>query len=132
MTDPRARPVRLRPGVAHLAPHLKRGVIVPLALEYPFWEEKHPEALACFGEPMRINDYPAQSAKQWQAHLTERLERAMDRLSALAIERDPATWRTLMRGRVGTSATYDAWRALRARLRGERFSRGHGEAIHGR
>ena len=48
-TDPRTRPPGLRPGIGHLARRLPRGVVVPLALEYPFWEERLPEALARFG-----------------------------------------------------------------------------------
>jgi hypothetical protein len=30
------------------------GIVVTLALEYPFWEERLPEALARFGEPILI------------------------------------------------------------------------------
>ena len=51
-SDPRERPVRLEPGLAHLARRLDRGVFLPLALEYPFWQERTPEALACFGAPV--------------------------------------------------------------------------------
>ena len=47
--DARERPPGIQPGVAHLARRLEQAVILPLALEYPFWEERHPEALARFG-----------------------------------------------------------------------------------
>ena len=53
-TDPRERPVTLRPGIGHLASRLRTGVFLPLALEYSFWEERYPEALAHFGEPIFV------------------------------------------------------------------------------
>ena len=46
---PATRPVRLRPGLAHLARRVPGATIVPLALEYPFWDERTPEALCRFG-----------------------------------------------------------------------------------
>jgi len=128
-TDPRQRPVRLRPGVAHLAKHLTHGHIVPLALEYPFWEEKYPEALACFGDPIAIESQTARTTKHWHAKLTEALEHTMNRLSTLAMRREPVDWLTLLSGRAGTSVTYDLWRSVRARLRGEPFHVAHREAV---
>ncbi len=50
-TDPRQRPVRLRPGIAHLARRAE-AVILPLAIELPFWNERKPEALVRFGPPL--------------------------------------------------------------------------------
>ena len=52
--DPRIRPPRLQPGIGHIARCLSQGTVVTLALEYPFWEERLPEALARFGEPIFI------------------------------------------------------------------------------
>ena len=34
-----------------LARRLDAGIILPLAIEYPFWSEKTPEALLAFGRP---------------------------------------------------------------------------------
>jgi 1-acyl-sn-glycerol-3-phosphate acyltransferase len=127
-TDPRQRPVVLQRGVAHLAKRLDRGIILPLALEYPFWQEKRPEALACFGEPMSITDQPERSADQWQTTLSHQLEHTMDHLSTLACRKAPADWHTLLAGRTGTNGAYDLWRAMRAALRGQCFRRSHWEA----
>lgn len=55
-TDPRERPVRLRSGISHLAARVREAVLLPLALEYPFWEERTPEALARFGEEIATGD----------------------------------------------------------------------------
>ena len=41
-TDPRLRPIRLRPGLAHLARRIPGATILPLAIEYTFWNESRP------------------------------------------------------------------------------------------
>ena len=48
-TDARVRPVRIRPGIAHLARRATRVTILPLAFDFTFWNESKPEALARFG-----------------------------------------------------------------------------------
>ena len=51
-SDPRMRPLALRPGVAHLMASLPGAMALPVALEYPFWDESRPEALARCGSPL--------------------------------------------------------------------------------
>lgn len=136
--DPRDRPVKLEAGVAHLSRRLGsppdggpvKGAIVPLALEYPFWEEKLPEALAFFGEPIAIAGGPATVAG-WLALLEERLERAQDALAIPARARDAEAFDVVLAGRAGVGGVYDLWRRWKARLRGERFRAGHGELVGG-
>ena len=48
-TDPRRRPVRLQPGLANLIARVPRVTVLPMAIEYPFWTERTPEALVAFG-----------------------------------------------------------------------------------
>jgi 1-acyl-sn-glycerol-3-phosphate acyltransferase len=122
-TDPRRRPVTLRPGLAHLARAFDDVVLVPLAMEYAFWNESKPEALARFGPP--IASGAARSVGAWNALLESELQRCMDALAADSMCRDPALFRTLGIGRVGVGGPYDVWRAARARLRGERFDPSH-------
>ena len=50
-TDPRERPVRLQRGLASLIAGVDRVTTLPIAIEYPFWSERLPEALVRFGEP---------------------------------------------------------------------------------
>jgi 1-acyl-sn-glycerol-3-phosphate acyltransferase len=124
--DPRERPLRLRPGIGLLARRLRHVVFLPLALEYPFWEERLPEALARFGEPVAAGTHPELSSRGWAELLAARLEGAMDALRDAALRRDPADFEFLLRGRTGVGVVYDLWRSLRARVRGERFRREHG------
>ena len=124
--DPRERPVTIRPGVAHAIEGRTAGLVVPLAVEYPFWTERFPEALAAFGPALRIADAPGRSAEEWDAVLAAALEATQDRLAAAARRRDPAAFHTLLAGRVGVGAVYDTVRRVKAWLRGERFDASHG------
>lgn len=121
-TDPRRRPVTLMPGAAHLAKRVPGVRFVPLALEYPFWNESKPEALARFGAPIDGDDVSDGSV------LAAALERTLDALAAASAERDPERFRTLVAGRPGIGGIYDGWRRARATLRGESFDASHGGA----
>jgi 1-acyl-sn-glycerol-3-phosphate acyltransferase len=125
-TDPRQRPVRLQPGLGHLARHIDRCVFVPLALEYPFWEERFPEVLLCFGEALVVNHDQGHRAAEWSALLAQRLGATQDRLASAACQRDPQAFMPLLRGRAGIGGVYDLWRAMRAWLGGEAFHNAHG------
>jgi hypothetical protein len=122
--DPRVRPVRLRPGTAHLMARLEGVVAIPLALEYPFWSERLPEALCRFGEPMP-SDGDA-SAASWQARLEAGLAATMDALAADTVAREPGRFEPILRGRSGVGGMYDLFRQARAAVRGERFEPEHG------
>lgn len=124
--DPRERPVRIRPGVAHALAGRTSGFVVPLAVEYPFWTERFPEAVAAFGPALAIADAPGRSAEEWEPVLAAALEETQDRLAAAARRRDPAGFRTLLSGRVGVGGVYDLARRIGACLRGERFDASHG------
>jgi len=126
--DARERPLNLRSGVGHLAARLGRGVVVPLALEYPFWNERTPEALARFGEPIRVADHPGLDGKTWTRLIETALTVTLDALAAEAIARDPAAFTTVVAGTTGVGGVYDVWRRAKAWARGERFDPSHAAA----
>lgn len=121
--DHRRRPIRLRPGVAHLARRVPDAVIVPLAVEYTFWNESKPEALARFGDPIEAGR--ERSVAEWTAHLEAELARTMDALCAESSTRDPHLFQALVRGKVGVGGIYDLFRRTGAWLRGRRFDPRH-------
>lgn len=123
--DPRDRPVRLRPGLGHLAYRQPEGSIVPLALEYPFWNDRCPEVLVRFGSPIDIQATPGRSPEDWTARLESALQETQDALAEHARGRDPERFRTLLGGAAGVGGVYDAWRRLKAGLRGESFRAEH-------
>jgi 1-acyl-sn-glycerol-3-phosphate acyltransferase len=125
--DPRTRPPAIRPGVGHAVASSGRGLIVPVAVEYPFWSERLPEALVAFGPTMRIADADqARDAKEWTAMLEAALTATQDRLAEAAIRRDPHAFTVLTSGNVGVGWVYDSLRRCRAWWRGERFDASHG------
>ncbi len=119
--DPRARPVRLRPGLAHLMRRVPGTVAVPLALEYTFWSEKRPEALAAFGAPVAATG----DAQALQAALEQGLEAAQDRLAVLSLARDPAAFETVLGGRAGVGGVYAGWTRARSLLSGRAYEPDH-------
>lgn len=126
--DARERPPGVQPGVAHLARRMKQAVILPLALEYPFWEERYPEALARFGRAIVVDRGPDRSVEEWRNCISEALARTQDALACEAQVRDPAAFETLVGGKAGVGGIYDWWRWLRARLLGTHFRAEHGPA----
>ena len=124
-TDPRLRPIRLRPGLAHLARRVPGAVLLPLAVEYSFWNESKPEALVRFGPP--IEGGGTRTVAEWTQHLEGELTRTMDALSGESMQRDPALFQPLLRGVAGVGGIYDLWRRSRALATGQRFDSRHEE-----
>ncbi len=123
-TDPRTRPLSLRPGIAHLARRQTSALLVPLAMSFEYWEESRPEALARFGAPVALRG--AGSVAEIGRRLTEGLEATMDELARDSMTRDARRFTTLISGRTGADRIYDGWRRARSLLRGRRFDPAHG------
>ena len=123
-TDPRQRPVRLRAGIAHLARRVPDAVILPLAIEYSFWNESKPEALIRFGPPIETGR--GRTVAEWTEHLEVELTRTMDALAAASMRRDPALFQHVLRGSAGVGGIYDLYRRSRALAAGRRFDPTHG------
>jgi 1-acyl-sn-glycerol-3-phosphate acyltransferase len=125
-TDARTRPVRLRPGLAHLVRRVPHAAVLPFAIEYPFWNERSPEALGRFGPVFEAGTLALLAADQVTDILVRGLEATMDSLATDAMARDPSRFVSLLSGRVGVGGVYDVWRRLRANAAGEPFHAGHG------
>jgi 1-acyl-sn-glycerol-3-phosphate acyltransferase len=125
LSDPRERPVELEPSLGHLANRLRHGVLLPLAIEYPFWAEQRPEAVLRFGEEVAVEDV-GMRAHDWTAVLAAQLESAQDALAAEARSRDATLFELLLGGAVPAAdreprGPREAWRRLRELLRGRRL-----------
>lgn len=128
-SDPRRRPVDVRPGVGHLLRRLNGATLVPLAIEYPFWHERFPEALAHFGPPVEVRDGKSRGAEEWAELVRLSLTQALDDLAAAAVTQDPSRFEPLVGGKVGVGGVYDWWRWLVSKVSGRPFAGGHAEAV---
>lgn len=130
--DVRRRPIHIQPGIGHLAQRLARFAMLPLALEYSFWNERCPEAFACFGRPLFIEQGRERTARDWTSCFSGALERTLDVLSERVQRRDRAVFEPVLAGSAGVGGIYDLWRSLKSRLRGEKFRPEHGATGHER
>jgi 1-acyl-sn-glycerol-3-phosphate acyltransferase len=121
-TDPRRRPLVLRPGIAHLARHVPDAVFMPAAFDYVFWNESRPEAHVRFGAPVTVSHL---SVGEAGVALTAALTAALDGLAEDAAARDANRFLTLLHGAGGVSAIYDTWRRARAWRQGRAFDPRH-------
>lgn len=110
LVDPRA-PVDARPGAAMLLDGHPEAMAAVVALEYPFWSSRRPEAL------IRIRRLPAPAsggARGWHRAMIEAMERGRVELATAAIARDERAFETLVAGSRG-GGLYAWWQRLTGR-----------------
>lgn len=110
--DPREYPLAFKPGLGALTARADNVTLLPLAIEYSFWDERLPETLLRFGEPLRLD--PGVSTESATHQLEVALAEVMAELKMAAIARDPSAFRVLLRGARGTGGFYDLGRRVRA------------------
>ncbi|EMI57184.1 lysophospholipid acyltransferase family protein [Rhodopirellula sallentina] len=124
--DPRDHDAELMPGLAHLCAKAKEALVVPMSLEYVFWEERLPECLIRFGEAVSLAEFPDRSKSQWGEDLTRRLRENQTHLAARVIARSSEPFHNLLRGKQGVSGVYDWSRRVKSWLTLRRFDASHG------
>jgi 1-acyl-sn-glycerol-3-phosphate acyltransferase len=123
--DPRPRPVRIRAGVAHVAAARPAGLVIPMAVEYPFWTERLPEALVAFGRPFDPSREPARPSRDWRALLESELCATQDTLAEASVARRADRFDSILAGRSGVGGVYDWLRRVSAWLEGRHFDPSH-------
>ncbi|SRR6056297_703680 len=126
-TDARDHSGELMPGLSHLCHKLDAGVVLPLAMEYVFWDERLPLCLIKLGEPIRIADAPLRSKEDWRRRLISGLRDAQDELADLAMDRRSEPFQNLLVGKSGAGGVYDMLRRTKAIFTGKRFKASHGD-----
>lgn len=121
--DCRERPLRLRPGLAHLARRVPGCALVPLALELTFWNERTPEALLRFGEPLSFRH--TDRVRDIDARCRVALEGLADALAVEAQSRDARRFVTVLQGDAGVGGVYDLGRRVRGWVAGRRPQLSH-------
>ncbi len=125
--DVRDHSAPLMPGLAHLCTKLKQGWVLPLALEYPFWEERLPECLVKTAEPINVAEHQDFKKPEWAELLSARLRQAQSDLFQKAMQRSAEPFDNLLRGSRGGGIVYDSLRRVKSLATGRRFRAAHGE-----
>jgi 1-acyl-sn-glycerol-3-phosphate acyltransferase len=121
--DNRERPLQFKPGLAALAARVPSGcTLLPLAIEYPFWDERLPEALLQFGTPIHIS---GGTAEEIEPRLKQALLETMETLQEKAIARNPAAFEILQQGSAGTGGFYSLGQRALAKLRRRPYQPDH-------
>ena len=125
--DARDHSAELMPGLAHLCKRVQDCVVLPLALEYVFWEERLPVCLAKLGKPIVAGEPTERSKSDWSELLHDRLRSTQRELEQLAIARSSEPFENLLRGARGVGAVVDSFRRLGAMVSRREFRSQHGE-----
>ena len=114
--DARQRPLDFKPGLAALARRVAEQhgscTVLPLAIEYIFWNERLPETLLHFGEPVRVG--VGITVEALDASLVAALETTMGSLQTMSEQRDPRPFITLLGGTAGSGGFYALGKRLKA------------------
>lgn len=123
--DSRDYDAELMPGLAHLCWRCPHAVVVPLALEYVFWDDRLPNCLVSMGKPLRCGEQPW-TKPQWATHLASELRDTQQRLAQLSIQRSGEPFDNLLSGARGGGWLYDSCRRMKAWVTGKEFKAEHG------
>ncbi len=118
------QPAPFMNGLSHLVDSEFHGTTLPMAIEYTFWNERSPELLVRFGDPVDCATLTTDRDARTLVFETA-LAKTQASLTELAIARDPANFTTLAMGRAGIGGLYDFWRRMIAGLRGQQFQDRH-------
>lgn len=124
--DSRERPLGFKPGLGALAARTPEALVIPLAIEYTFWDERLPEVLLRFGEPMRMS---GASADEATARLEASLAAVMAELKEAAMSREAGRFSVLVQGGRGTGGMYAVVRRLRGMFGGGAVREDHTERV---
>jgi 1-acyl-sn-glycerol-3-phosphate acyltransferase len=125
--DPRERPLEFKAGMAALAARVAASsgecTLLPLAIEYPFWDERLPETLLAFAAPVRV--VAGEDAEAVQARAVAALEEAMEEMSRRAMSRRAEGFEVLAEGSLGTGGFYALGKRAKAWVTGRPYVAEH-------
>jgi 1-acyl-sn-glycerol-3-phosphate acyltransferase len=121
--DSRERPIIFKAGLAALVKRVPEATLLPLAVEYTFWNERLPETLLRFGPSIQVGQHL--SIEKATSGLECFLTMEMDALREAALTRDPSQFDVLLEGSRGTGGFYALGRRIRALFGGKGFQEDH-------
>ncbi len=121
--DPREHPLLFKSGLGALATRTPEVTLLPLAIEYTFWNERLPETLLRFGAPIRLA--PGIGTEAATQQLESALADVMHELEKDSISRDADAFRVLLSGGRGPGGWYGLGRRVRTIITGEPLTIDH-------
>jgi 1-acyl-sn-glycerol-3-phosphate acyltransferase len=118
-------PLAFKPGLGALATRVPGLTLVPLAIEYTFWDERLPETLLHIGNPIKLE--AGVSTEDATTMLTGALATVMNELRTAVMARDPGVFEVLVQGGRGTGGFYALGRRLRSVFTGRPVVMDHTE-----
>ena len=111
-------------GLGHISKANPVVSVLPVAVEYTFWNERYPELLIEFGPVLSTTSLPLDKAER-SLMLEESLTRVQVSLAQKAINRSPEGFTTIALGQSGIGGMYDWLRRVTAFLTGRTFQSRH-------
>lgn len=111
------------PGLAHLAATTSNTIFVPLAIEYPFWEEPKPMIATRFGEPLTFD--PGIGKVQCGTKIFESMRDTQRQLAQSVMRRDFSEFEFVVAPKSQRLGLYDNLRAWKAWFQGRSFDPSH-------
>ena len=118
------QPASFQNGLGHIADHNFAGTLLPMAIEYTFWNERYPELLIEFSKRLECRQLPTERDERTRV-LENALQETQTSLAQRAVARDATAFVTLSEGRSGIGGFYDMWRRLALWARGDNFQSRH-------
>lgn len=115
----------LMPGLAHLASKVENTVFLPLAMEYPFWDDARPHIFIRFGTPVSVDIGSLKSKAEWNEIILQQFRWNQKQLADLVIRRDAREFGYLIASRPQRLNWYDFARSWASWVRGRRFDPRH-------
>lgn len=117
-----------QPGLGHVVAGLQNVTVLPLAIEYTFWDESTPELLVQFGDPVRVrNGQPQRSKQDWTTTFETALQQTQANLKSHAVARDASVFETIIGGQTGAGGVYDFARRIKSWFTGRQFDASHSQ-----
>jgi hypothetical protein len=111
------------PGLAHLAATTSNTIFVPLAIEYPFWQEPKPMIATRFGEPLSFE--PGVRKVQCGTKIFESMRETQRQLAQSVMRRDFSEFEFVVAPKSQRLGLYDNLRAWKAWFQGRSFDPSH-------
>lgn len=111
------------PGLAHLAATTSNTIFVPLAIEYPFWQEPKPMIATRFGEPLSFA--PGVSKAHCGTKIFESMRETQRQLAQSVMRRNFSEFEFVVAPKSQRLGLYDNLRAWKAWFQGRSFDPSH-------